>query len=167
MRTNYQIATQAHLKYKHIMNNRLFFSLNIAQRKVFNFAERTCEEQLDVSIGQIAALLFITKHPNCLQKDVAQELRLNKSAITGLLGRMEKNKLIERTPCSTDARATLLQATSLGKHKAQAVIPFIQEFNRQLTEGFSDAELQIIQRFLAQLMEKEFVVPESLSAESS
>lgn len=74
------------------MDNRLFFLINMVQRRMFNFADKTCEAQLDASVSQMAALLYIAQHPGCVQKEVATALALNKPAVTGLLGRMQKTR---------------------------------------------------------------------------
>ena len=67
------------------MDKRLFFLLNMAQRKLFNHVDQACDQVFDASVTQLAALLFIVKHSGCLQKDVARALSLNKSAVTGLI----------------------------------------------------------------------------------
>src|SRR5690606_40671513 len=73
------------------MDKRLFFLLNMAQKKLFRHVDAVCERELDASVTQLAALMLICQQPGCLQKDLAQALELNKSAVTGLIGRMEKN----------------------------------------------------------------------------
>jgi DNA-binding MarR family transcriptional regulator len=120
----------------------------MAQRKLFNYVDKVCEDALDASATQLAALLYITKHSGCLQKEVAKALALNKSAVTGLIVRMEKNALVERIPSAADARAIQLFPTPEGLQKAKDLMPFIDELNQQFSEAFSDEEIETVLKFL-------------------
>jgi len=120
----------------------------VAQRKLFNHVDKVCEDEFDASVTQLAALLYIVKHTGCLQKDLANALTLNKSAATGLIVRMEKNGLLERTVNEEDARAIKLFPTACGKQKSLDLIPFIDQLNQTFSDEFSDAEIQTVLKFL-------------------
>lgn len=130
------------------MDKRLFFLLNMAQRKLFNYVDKACEDALDTSVTQLAALLYIVKHSGCLQKDVAKALSLNKSAVTGLIVRMERNELLERRVSEEDARAIKLYPTPNGINKTFQLLPFIDELNASFTDEFSDEEIETVLKFL-------------------
>lgn len=130
------------------MDKRLFFLLNMAQRKLFNYVDKACEDALDTSVTQLAALLYIVKHSGCLQKDVAKALSMNKSAVTGLIVRMERNELLERRVSEEDARAIKLYPTPSGVQKALDLMPFIDELNKLFTEDFTDEEIKTVLKFL-------------------
>ncbi|MEH6451094.1 MAG: MarR family winged helix-turn-helix transcriptional regulator [Oleispira sp.] len=130
------------------MDKRLFFLLNMAQRKLFNYVDKACEDALDTSVTQLAALLYIVKHSGCLQKDVAKALSLNKSAVTGLIVRMEKNELLERFVSDEDARAIKLYPTPEGVQKTLDLMPFIDELNALISEDFTDEEIKTVLKFL-------------------
>ena len=130
------------------MDKRLFFLLNMAQRKLFNYVDKACEDALDASVTQLAALLYIVKHSGCLQKDVAKALALNKSAVTGLIVRMEKNELLERFVSDEDARAIKLYPTPEGVQKTLDLMPFIDELNTLFSEDFTDEEITTVLKFL-------------------
>lgn len=130
------------------MDKRLFFLLNMAQRKLFNHVDKACEQTFDASVTQLAALLYVVKHSGCLQKDVVKALSLNKSAVTGLIARMEKNELLERSVSEEDARAIKLYPMPEGVKKALALMPFIDEMNTLFTDEFSDEEMETVFKFL-------------------
>ena len=130
------------------MDKRLFFLLNMAQRKLFNYVDKVCEDALDTSVTQLAALLYIVKYSGCLQKDVAKALSLNKSAVTGLIVRMEKNELLERFVSEEDARAIKLYPTPSGVQKTLDLMPFIDELNDLFSEDFTDEEIKTVLKFL-------------------
>ncbi len=129
------------------MDRRLFFLFNMAQKKLFRHIDKVCEEQLDATITQLAALMLVCQQPGCLQKELASALDLNKSAVTGLVSRMETNGLLERRG-GEDARAVCLYATAAGEDKVQQVKPIIQQLNQRFSDEFSDDEINTILRFL-------------------
>ncbi len=134
------------------MDKRLFFLMNMAQKKLFRFMDQACEKELEASMTQMAALMVIASKHDCQQKDVAQTLELNKSAITGLVSRMEKNGLLTRTPSTDDARAVVLIVTSEGNEKLQQLKPMIATMNDIFSDEFSDEEMLTILRFLNFIM---------------
>ena len=129
------------------MDKRLFFLLNMAQKKLFRHVDGVVERELDASVTQLAALMMICQQPGCLQKDLAQALELNKSAVTGLVTRMEKNGLLQRGSTG-DARAVSLFPTESGVAKTHQLKPLIQQLNDRFAEEFSDAEIEVVLRFL-------------------
>ncbi|WP_438462887.1 MarR family winged helix-turn-helix transcriptional regulator [Marinomonas sp. PE14-40] len=130
------------------MDKRLFFLLNMAQRKLFNHVDKVCEQELDTPVTQLAALLYIVKHEGCVQKELAKAICLNKSAITGLIARMEKNDLVERIVDAEDARAIRLYPTSSGSQKSRDLLPYIEQLNNTFNDEFSEEEIQTVLKFL-------------------
>lgn len=134
------------------MDQRLFYLLNRARQQVYKYADSRSEAELGISVTQLGALLLIAQDEGCLLKDLAQNLNLNNSALTGLASRMENNGLIERRACEQDGRASRLHLTALGQAKVRSALPLIQQLNAALAEGFSAAEVQVILRFLNRLV---------------
>ncbi|WP_165857233.1 MarR family winged helix-turn-helix transcriptional regulator [Marinobacter sp. JSM 1782161] len=134
------------------MDQRLFYLLNMARQRVYNVADQRTESALGISVTQLGALFLIGENEGCLLKEVARGLHLNNSALTGLTGRMAQNGLIERRPCEQDKRATRLYLTELGRSRIDAARPLVRQFNDALSDGFSDAEMQVILRFLNRLV---------------
>jgi len=130
------------------LEKRLFFLLNMAQHRAFKFADAYCEEQLGISVTQAAALMFIAKNEGCQQKVLSKALGLKNAAVTGLASRMKKNGLILRKPCEQDGRASLLYLSESGRAKLPQIFPLVQQINTSLLEDFSDAEMDVVYRFL-------------------
>lgn len=135
------------------MDKRLFFLIGKAKHHMFKYAEVHCEDRLGISVTQAAAVMFIGKSEGCLQKELAKTLGLNNSAVTGLVGRMIKNKLIIRQTCEDDARASRLFLAELGQAKLPEIRPLIQEINQKLTHGFSEDEINIVLKFLNNIVD--------------
>jgi DNA-binding MarR family transcriptional regulator len=130
------------------MDRRLFFLFTKAQKRLFRNIDAVCEDRLDASVTQLAALMMIARQPGMQQKDLAEALELNKSAITGLVNRMEKNGLLERCAVVSDARAVSLKATSEGLEKMSQLMPLIAQMNEVFSSEFSDEEMTVVLRFL-------------------
>ena len=126
------------------MDKRLFFLMNMAQKKLFRFMDQACEKELEASMTQMAALMVIASKQDCQQKDVAQTLELNKSAITGLVSRMEKNGLLARASSTEDARAVVLRVTPDGQDKLKRLQPMIATMNDIFSDEFSEEEMLTI-----------------------
>jgi DNA-binding MarR family transcriptional regulator len=136
------------------MDRRLFFLINAAQHRMLKFADRRCDEELGISVTQAAAIMYVAKNEGCLQKDLAAAFGLNKPAITGLVGRMEKNGLIRRQPCEQDGRATRLYLSKLGQNKLPKIKQLTQTFNALLTQDFDEDEINTVIRFLNKIMDE-------------
>ena len=124
----------------------------MAQHRMFTFADARCEQHLDISVTQAAALMFIAKNEACLQKELSKALGLNNSAVTGLVGRMNKNGLIVRKSCEEDGRASRLFLPDKGRSKLPEILPLIQKVNEMLTADFSEEEMDVVIRFLNKVM---------------
>lgn len=135
------------------MDRRLFFLLNMAQHRLYKYADSECEQHLGISVTQTAALMFIAKNEGCLQKNLGLALGLNKPAVTGLVGRMVKNELIIRKASAEDRRASLLYLSNLGKQKLPFIFPLINEVNEALRNEFSEEELETVARFLNKVIQ--------------
>lgn len=130
------------------MDKRLFFLLNLAQKRLFKYVDGLCENELGASVVQLGALMYLVKSPGCLQKELAAALGLNKSAITGLINRMEKNGLVTRAVPDNDGRAVVLTATAEGIEKVVALKPMINQLNSAFTDEFSEEEITTVLKFL-------------------
>lgn len=135
------------------MDKRFFFLINMAQHRMFKFADVQCKERLGLSVTQATALIFIAKNEGCLQKELAAVVGQNQSAITGLIGRMQKNDLIDRRACEDDGRASRLYLSAEGQSKLLEVFPLIKELNHKISAQFSDEELETVARFLNVMIE--------------
>lgn len=135
------------------MDKRLFYLLNSARQRVYNYADQHTADALGISVTQLGALLLIAHDEGCLLKDLAQSLHLNNSALTGLAARMVHKDLIERRPCDKDGRATRLYLTDHGRSKIDAARPLIRQFNDTMSDGFSEAEMAVVYRFLNHLVD--------------
>lgn len=127
---------------------------NELNRKV---AELLKEEGEPSSAIQMRVLNYIHRKNNgnepIYQKDLEQEFDIRRSTATGILQRMEKRELIERTSCKEDNRLKAIFLTTAGEHQVNENISKLEQFDDLLIEGISEKELETFFRLLDKLSE--------------
>lgn len=131
--------------------HRFYYLLQTASHRLGRHAEKVCSEQLGVSAVQLGALFELARRPGCSQRDLAKVLDINESAVTTLVGRLERASVVRRERSSSDARVVLLYATPSGLKIVKRAGPLLRRFNTQLARGFSAEELSTVARFLEQV----------------
>lgn len=133
-------------------DKRLFFKLNRAQHLLYTHVEQECQKLLGITPVQLGAIFFLLRNDGCLQKDLARGLHLNKPAVTGLVGRMEKAGLVTREDDPGDARVTKVFLTDRSRDIAGRAFPLLERLNGMIIRGFTGEELQVIHRFIDSLI---------------
>ncbi len=110
-------------------DQRIFFLLNQAQRKLLKYVDTYSEKNVGISSIQAAALFSVEKTKGSLLNEMGRSLKLNNSSITGLTNRMEENNLIVRKPCSLDGRSTRIFLTDKGIQTLKKAKPILKELN--------------------------------------
>lgn len=142
-------------------SHQILFRLNLAQRTLMKWIDREMQEKIGGSATQIAALFYLLENDGCLLVDLSRELLQNKSAITTLVERMEKNDLLRKVPSQTDKRASQLFISTKGRELGMSALPFVTAYDRILADGFSKGELDVIARFLDTVINRFETLPES------
>jgi DNA-binding MarR family transcriptional regulator len=86
--------------------------------------------------------------------EVGAALDLGMPGISGLADRMFEAGLIAKRVDPDDGRAWRLWLTSAGRKALARAKAGVNEVNARLTEGFSDAEIDIVSRWLASVQTK-------------
>jgi MarR family transcriptional regulator, organic hydroperoxide resistance regulator len=130
---------------------RFVFLLNVGLRAIERWLDSRTDRPATLSSAQAGALFFLHKHDGALIGDIAQALSVGASAMTGMANRMEQAGLITRVRDTTDGRAIRLHLTEEGqvaRRRAQADLKLL---NAKLTEGFTEAEMHVVARWLEKL----------------
>jgi DNA-binding MarR family transcriptional regulator len=133
---------------------RLFHLLSLAQHRVLKAVDAACKDALDISSTQLGVLFILENKPGALPKEVSEQLGVNASAMTALIGRMEDAGLIRRQASADDGRSVHLFATASGLAKASAAKPIVARLNSRLTQDFSEREIATVARFLSATLER-------------
>jgi DNA-binding MarR family transcriptional regulator len=93
----------------------------------------------DLSVIQIR-LLGILRDRQAGMLDIGSHLGLDKSSMTGLVGRAEKRGLVRRSPSPHDGRAVLVSLTPLGRELTDRCTAEISHRVTGLTERLTAAQ---------------------------
>lgn len=135
------------------MDRRLIFLLYVAQRRVQRWlaAQRPSG---GVTAAQSGLLFVLGRRGGVLMGEAGAALDLGMPGISGLVDRMIEANLIEKRPDPDDGRAWRLWLTPAGRKARARAKAGVAELNVRLTEGFTDAEIEIVARWLASFQAK-------------
>jgi DNA-binding MarR family transcriptional regulator len=136
-------------------NHRLFLLLDRAAHAVRQRLEKRAQSELGISMVQVGALFYLAENDGCLHKHLAEALGIQPAGVSGLVDRMHTAGLVQCKTSATDARAQHIHATAAGKKIAIKARPIVHDMQAALSGGFSDAELEVVARFLTSASARE------------
>lgn len=91
---------------------------------------------------------LIIKKEEMTAGEIAEITALTTGAVTGLIDRLEKRKLVKRKADKTDRRKVLIVPnTQKAMELLQPIFNDLQKRTQELTETFSEAEMDVIKRY--------------------
>jgi DNA-binding MarR family transcriptional regulator len=135
-------------------NRRLMFLLSAANRRVQRWIEAEMAAKGGLTAAQSGVLFFLAKRDGALIGEAAEALDAAPSAMTGLIDRMERAGLVERRPDPQDRRAQRIHMTDKGLAARDYAKSGLDSINARITDGFTEAEVDIIARWLTQLQQR-------------
>ena len=134
-------------------DRRLVFLLNVAQRRLQRWVAAQTQNS-GVTASQSGLLFVLGQRDGVLMGEAGAALDLGPPGISGLVDRMIAAKLIQRRPDPEDGRAWRLWLTPAGRAALAETKAGLSEINARLTGGFSDAELDVVARWLTSFQTK-------------
>ena len=134
-------------------DRRLIFLLNVAQRRLQRYlaAQRP---KGGVTPSQTGLLFVLGKRDGVLMSEAGAALDLGMPGISGLADRMVEAGLIAKRADPDDGRAWRLWLTSAGRKALARARTGVAELNARLADGFSDAEIEVVSRWLTGVQTK-------------
>ena len=129
------------------------FLLNVAQRRLQRWVATQTQDS-GVTASQSGLLFVLGQRDGVLMGEAGAALDLGPPGISGLVDRMIAAKLIQRRPDPEDGRAWRLWLTPAGRAALAETKAGLSEINARLTGGFSDAELDVVARWLTSFQTK-------------
>lgn len=106
----------------------------------------------EVTSVQFAALEILDEMPGLNQRQLGDELDVDRSTIADLVARMVRNGLIERSDDPADKRSYVLSLTADGRKQLETLRPRVEEVERILTERLTPRECKELRRLLVALL---------------
>ena len=86
-------------------------------------------------------------------KTLCEKTSLDKSTLTGIIDRLERDGYITKKPSETDKRSTLISLTGKEQEFAQNVQKVSNQMNRIFYKGFTDEEILQFDTMLERILE--------------
>ena len=134
-------------------DRRLVFLLNVAQRRLQRWVASETKDN-GVTATQAGLLFILGQRDGALIGEAGAALDLGPPGISGLVDRMTAAGLIERRADPDDGRAWRLWLTPVGRAALAQSKDGVAEINTRLVEGFTDAEIEIVARWLTSFQTK-------------
>jgi DNA-binding MarR family transcriptional regulator len=112
-----------------------------------------------LTVAQFASLLILESHPGMSGAEVARNVASARQSANEMLGGLESAGLIERGPHPRDRRAQQIHLTDAGRFRLAAARPAIREVERRLAEGFTAAELTVVNAWLTRMADASTQAP--------
>ena len=128
-------------------DHRLVFLLNVAQRRLQRWMAARAQASR-VTAAQSGLLFILGQRDGVLMGEAGAALDLGPPGISGLVDRMTAASLIKRRADPDDGRAWRLWLTPAGRAAMAQSKAGLAEVNARLTEGFTDAEIDVVARWL-------------------
>jgi len=137
---------------------RLYHRLQIAAHRMQKAADRALIAAGGITTAQAAVLVIVAAQQPSAQRPIAQQLGLNESAMTAMMTRLERMKLLARTPHTGDARTWQVRLTAKGRTALARVRTPFDQINATIDAALSGADLTRLADELARLAAA-FVAP--------
>lgn len=102
--------------------------------------------------GDIGVLAVVSLNPGITQNDLAASLVLKKSAVTRVVQRLEKRRLLTRRRSTTDRRANRLSLTAEGAQLAESLRRATQARHGGWFDGIDPADAEVFFAVLFRLV---------------
>ena len=133
-------------------DRRLIFLLNVAQRRLQRYL--AARGPKGATPSQTGLLFVLGKRDGVLMSEAGAALDLGMPGISGLADRMVEAGLITKRPDPDDGRVWRLWLTPAGRRALARTSAGVAEVNARLTEGFTNAEIEIVSRWLTSVQTK-------------
>jgi MarR family transcriptional regulator, organic hydroperoxide resistance regulator len=116
------------------LDEHLCFLLDVAARRITEFYNRRLR-RFGITYNHFYILTCLWEQDGVHVKDLAQQLCLDSSSLTGHLDRMERSALVVRQDDPDDRRTVRVFLTEKGRHLKTQLEPIGQELKETLQRG--------------------------------
>lgn len=108
---------------------------------------------LGFSPGQFPVLLELWQQDGLTQKQLLDKLEVEQATLANTLARMERDRLIERTPHPSDRRAQIIRLTQLGRNLEARALEAAQEADAAMFAGFKRFERELMIEYMRMIID--------------
>jgi DNA-binding MarR family transcriptional regulator len=142
------------MKDELILEEFLPYRLSVSSHTVSTNIARVYEKRFGVSIPEWRVIAILGRYPGLSAVEVADRTLMDKVAVSRAVTRLIKNGRIDRQFADADRRRSILNLSDEGHRVHNEIAPLALQFERELLQDVSDADLATFNRILDQFLEK-------------
>ncbi|WP_345241713.1 MarR family transcriptional regulator [Pontibacillus salipaludis] len=135
---------------KRDIENLLGYHINVVSHFIQNQYNQKLREH-DLTMAQSKVLYFLSEHGEQAQGDMQKRLYIKGSSMNGLVDSLLKKELIHKRQSPDDRRTKLISLTDKGSEIEGQLWSLIDGIEKQLGEGFTTEEQQVIISWLKKM----------------
>ncbi len=137
-------------RYSDLNNISLFILLNIISKGQIRFIENQIQD-FDINPADLPFLLYISKHENVKQKDIANHFYVSEANIARSLKKLEKNGFVKRQIDEKNKRRRLISLTDKGKEISSSLINLLKDWENFIYQNTDDEDINKFREVLYEL----------------
>ncbi|PFD36454.1 MarR family transcriptional regulator [Bacillus cereus] len=131
------------------------FLLSASQNKVFKHFSKHLEA-CGVTPGQYGVLNCLWKEGRLSPKQIGEMLYLEAPTVSGILDKMQKAELIERSVDPNNRRNVLVTATQKSNEIRDEVVAATIKLNNKVLQNLSDSDKEALKKALDTIIKSDF-----------
>lgn len=132
---------------KNMFSNEVLNSFATVNKLLFHLAKKDAEKG-GITLVQLKALYKLSAHPSISLAELAENLKLTNSTVSGLVDRLVQSGLVERKTSAGDRRAVEISLTEKGENKLKQMVKEESVLVKKLKKIEQDLSPQQIDRLL-------------------
>lgn len=138
--------------------SRIFKSYGFITGKVEQLFEMAFSKELapyDINVKQYGVLIKIDENPNSSQKEIAEELKIDRTTMVSFVDHLEVLKYLTRTKNAQDRRSYCLTITEKGKQILEDCWGALEQSERKIISSLSDQEARLFKDLLIKIFKNQ------------
>lgn len=138
--------------------SRIFKSYGFITGKVEQLFEMAFSKELapyDINVKQYGVLIKIDENPNSSQKEIAEELKIDRTTMVSFVDHLEVLKYLTRTKNAQDRRSYCLTITEKGKQILEDCWGALEQSERKIISSLSDQEARLLKDLLIKIFKNQ------------
>lgn len=135
----------------------IFKSFGFLTGKVEQMLEEDFIEQLKpygINARQFGVLIRIKERPNTSQKEIAEDLKIDRTSMVDHVDRLESLHYINRDKNSNDRRSYCLNLTEKGKKTVDDCLELMNQSEREVLSALEDEEKDAFKKYLIKIVKR-------------
>lgn len=128
------------------------YRLAVLSNTVSTTVARAYDKRFSVSIPEWRVIAVLGRFPGLSAVEVAERTLMDKVAVSRAVTKLIKNGRIDRKFADTDKRRSILNLSEDGKQLHDEIAELALQFERDLLQGFEDAEIDNLNNIMERLL---------------